>query len=96
MFGPTSDHGEILAWATRNGAVPAERIPLVFDGEPAVLHFLFGKSRSGVEGIRPIQWDAFFAQFDLLGLLIVFDDSPTFQILQDEKASEPLQTAKPD
>ena len=83
----TSDHGEILAWASRHDAVPAEVIPRVFDSEPAILHFLFGKAKAGLPEIKPISWESFFAQFDLLGLVMVFDDSPTFEILQDESVS---------
>lgn len=87
MRRPTSDHGEIFAWASRHDAVPAEVIPRVFDSEPAILHFLFGKAKAGLPEIKPISWESFFAQFDLLGLVMVFDDSPTFEILQDESVS---------
>ena len=85
MQAPTKDHGIIRAWATRNDAVPAEITPRKFDGEPAILHFLFGNAKAGLEEILPISWESFFAQFDLLGLMIVFDDSPTFQIVHDER-----------
>ncbi len=87
MFGPTSDHGEILAWALRHNAVPAEVVPRIFDSEPAILHFLFDTARKGSPEIRPISWDSFFVQFDLMHLVMVFDDSPTFEILQDETTS---------
>ena len=87
MFGPTSDHGEILAWATKHDAIPAEVIPRIFDSEPAILHFLFGNAKSGLPEIKPISWESFFIQFDLMKLAIVFDDSPTFEILQDERVS---------
>ncbi len=87
MCGPTSDHGEIFAWAHKHDAVPAEVRPRIFDSEPAILHFLFGSAKAGLPEIRPISWESFFAQFDLMGLAMVYDDSPTFQILQNETAS---------
>ncbi len=87
MFGPTKDHGQILAWALKNDAVPAEIIPRIFDSEPAILHFLFGRSKAGLPEIRPITWADFFSKFDLMGLELVFDDSPTFQLLQSDKVS---------
>ena len=87
MFGPTSDHGEIVAWATKHHAVPAEVTPRIFDSEPAILHFLFGNAGKGLPEIKPISWESFFAQFDLMQLTMIFDDSPTFQILQDERIS---------
>ena len=87
MCQPTADHGNIIAWALRHGGVPAEVHLLKFDGEPAVLHFLFGGLTRGTPDIKPIGWDEFFAKFDLMGLKIVFDESPNFEILQDEKAS---------
>ena len=87
MCGPTSNHDEITKWAVKNGAVPAEIVPRAFDSEPAILHFIFGNAKDGTPEIVPISWASFFAQFDLMGLVMVFDDSPTFQILQDERAS---------
>ncbi len=87
MRGPTTDHGEILAWATRHHAVPAEVLVLKFDGQPSILRFLFGNAHRGTPDIRPIGWDDFFARFDVLGLALVYDDSPSFQILQIEAES---------
>ena len=94
--GPTNVHSEILAWATRHNAIPAEVGVLKHDGEPAVLRFLFGEAREGTPELRPISWEEFFARFDLLGLALAYDDSPDFQILQIEgespykKRSDPL------
>lgn len=87
MSEPTSNHDQMIAWASRHEATPAEVIPRVFDREPAILHFLFGEARVGLPEIRPISWESFFAQFDLMELAIVFDDSPTFQIVRNEKVS---------
>ena len=87
MCRPTANHGDILAWALRHGGVPAEVNPMKFDSEPSVLRFLFEGLTAGTPEIRPIGWDEFFAKFDLMGLKMVFDDSPDFEILQDEKAS---------
>ena len=87
MNGPTSDHAVIRAWAARNNAVPAEVTPLVFDSEPAILHFVFRSAKAGSPEIVPISWESFFAQFDLLGLVLVFDDSPSFEILHNDKPS---------
>ena len=84
MCEPTSDHDEILAWAKRHDAVPAEIVPRIFDSEPSILHFLFGRAKAGLPEIRPIGWDEFFAKFALLELKMVFDDSPTFQLLQSQ------------
>ena len=88
MRGPTRDPAEIRQWAERHTAFPAEIIPHVFDSEPAVLTFVFGNAISkGTPGIRPISWDTFFAQFTLLDLALVYDDSPTCEILHADKPS---------
>ena len=84
MQGPTRDHAEIRLWAARHDAVPAEIKPYKFDGTPSIMHFLFGEAKSGTEKLRPIGWDDFFARFDLLELTLVYDESPTFEILQVE------------
>ena len=76
-----------MAWALRHGAIAAERRPLVFDSEPALLHVLFGDAAGCEPEIRPISWMEFFARFDLLGLQIALDDSPAFQLIQPDKAS---------
>ena len=83
---PTADHDEIEAWASRHNAHPAQKKPLIFDSEPAILHFTFGENLE-TEDIRSISWESFFAQFDLMGLTLVFDESPRFELLQLEKAS---------
>ena len=86
MRGPTRDPSEIRQWAERHGATPAEILPHVFDSEPAILTFLFDSGRStGTDQIRPITWDTFFAQFMLLDLVLVYDDSPTCEILHADK-----------
>ena len=87
MCEPTSDHDAIVAWASKHDAVPAEVTPRTFDSEPAILHFLFGSARAGLPEIDPISWESFFAQFDLMGLKMAFDNTPTFEIMQDHKPS---------
>ena len=86
MRGPTRDPTEIRQWAERHNGSPAEIIPHVFDSEPAILTFVFGRaSLKGTDEIRPISWDTFFAQFTLLDLVLVYDDSPTCEILHADK-----------
>ena len=85
MRGPTRDPIEIRQWAERHQAMPAQILPHVFDSEPTILTFIFGGERLPVENIRPITWDAFFAQFTLLNLALVYDDSPTCEILHADK-----------
>ena len=87
MCGPTTDHEEIRRWAEAHNAVPAEVFPHLFDGEPAVLRFLFGVDPIGTTELRPISWENFFAHFDLLGLALVYDDQPTYELLQIEDKS---------
>ncbi len=87
MREPTCDHDQILAWAAKHDAVPAEVIPRKCDSEPAILHFLFGSAKGGLPEIEPISWESFFARFDLMRLAMVFDDTPTFKILQEDRLS---------
>lgn len=70
---PTQDHKTIRTWAGKHDAVPAEILPLIFDSVPAVLTFLVG-NRDGTPEIRPISWEAFFLQFDLLDLSLAYDN----------------------
>ena len=85
MLGPTSDHSEIRRWAERVNATPAEVKPFIFDSMPSIMRFLFGKeAHQGTRELRPISWDSFFARFDLLQLVLVYDsEEPIFVILQD-------------
>lgn len=86
MLGPTTDHEEIRRWANTVGAKPAEVSPNIFDGEPAILRFVFGSVLAGAE-FRVISWDNFFALFDAMGLALVYDESPQYQLLQVEEKS---------
>ncbi len=86
--GPTSNHEVILRWAERHSAVPAEIKPRKFDGEPSLLWFLF--DLKGTEEIRPISWDDFFARFDVLGLKILFDETPYFELIHLREAPQEL------
>ena len=86
---PTRDHKVIRQWASRHDAVPAEIKPFKFDSEPAILTFLLGGAKSGTPELRPISWEGFFAQFDLLGLAFAFDErSPQFTLVHVEKSSD--------
>ncbi len=88
MRGPTCDPTEIRQWAEHHGAVPAQASTRAFDSEPAILRFLFGKARTtGTVDIRPIGWDAFLAQFALMNLVLVYDESPNYEILQTDTPS---------
>ena len=87
MVGPTTDHDQIRQWAQRHSAQPAQVKPFTFDSEPAILHFIFGDAGKNAEQLKLISWDAFFMQFALMGLSMVFDESPTFELLQTEKVS---------
>lgn len=79
---PTRDHDQILDWAQRHGATPAQIYPLKFDGQPAILYFLIGGVTDAPD-LHPITWDSFFAQFDLLELSFAYDDfSPRFSIVR--------------
>jgi hypothetical protein len=85
---PTQDHMKIQQWANKHDAAPAEIKPLVFDGQPSILYFLFGKARTGTPEISPITWEDFFARFDLLQLSMVWhDDGPIFELLLPNKDS---------
>lgn len=70
---PTRNHKIIRQWALVHDAIPAEIMPLKFDGQPAILTFLMGEARSGTPEIHPISWESFFAQFELLELSFAFD-----------------------
>ncbi len=86
---PTRDHDLIRHWASRHNAFPAEIKRLKHDGEPAILTFLMGKPDIAQPEISAISWESFFAQFDLLGLSMAFDErTPRFDIVRVEKGSE--------
>lgn len=83
MQGPIRDHEVIRQWAARHSAVPAEIKPRKFDGEPALLWFLFDSK--GSEEIVPITWENFFALFDLLGLKLMIDETPYFELVDKKR-----------
>jgi hypothetical protein len=86
---PTRDHNVIRSWVEKHDGVAAEVIPFKFDGEPTILHFLFGEAKAGTPELRPISWDDFFARFDLLGLSLAFDDeTPRYQLVRVEKSMQ--------
>ena len=85
---PTREHLRIQKWADRSGASPAQVHRLKFDGEPAILTFVFGEVDQAAGDIRLISWDMFFAQFDLLGLSMAWDqETSQFSIVMVEKSS---------
>jgi hypothetical protein len=82
MRGPTTNHEEIRSWAKSHNAMPVEIMPHVFDGEPAILRLTFGRTSREAEELRPITWESFFAQFDLLGLVFLYEpDRPEYELL---------------
>ena len=94
MSRTTKDEQEILHWAARYEAHPVEKGPIKFDGEPAMLGFVFGEAPESEEFLRPLSWPQFFALFQVLGLALVYGDSD-YELLKVE-ADEPLhqRTAK--
>ncbi len=92
MMGPTSDHAEIRRWAQKQHATPAEVRPFVFDSMPSIMRFLFkADGTAGTSELQPITWESFFARFDLLHLVLVYDsDKPDFTILQDYEGHHQL------
>lgn len=85
---PTREHWRIEKWAHEQGAIPAQIVRRSYDGEPAILTFIFGKGMAGYPEIHLITWESFFAQFDLLQLSMTFDEnSPQFSIVKVEKRS---------
>lgn len=80
---PIRDHKQIRQWAAKQNAIPAEIRPRTFNSEPAVLTFILGSPNKAQPEIFPVSWESFFAQFDLLGLALAYDDNtPRFEIVQ--------------
>ena len=88
MKGSFTDHDVIRQWAERHSVTPAEIKPRKFDGEAAILWFLFDSA--GSEEICPITWEDFFARFDLLGLKLLLDETPYFELVHVRKSQEQL------
>jgi hypothetical protein len=93
VIGPTTDHEEIVRWAKSQKATPCQTSVYKFDGEPAVLRFLFGDVLQAEPELKPLSWDEFFALFDVMGLTFVYENdhrnTPTgqYQLLQIEEKS---------
>ena len=87
MGGPTTDHQEIQSWAQAHNALPAEVLPRKFDGEPAILRFVFKHLPVQAEMFEQITWENFFALFDLMGLSLVYDGGSSYELLQIEAKS---------
>jgi len=74
IAGPTINHREIRHWADLNRIVPIETLPHIVDHEPAVLQLIPFRHLAERPYVRRIDWDEFFARFDLLNLAFVYDD----------------------
>jgi hypothetical protein len=71
----TIDHQVIFSWALRRGAHPST---FVGDEHPWPLLFNFGSVGAG---LKEINWDKFFAEFERADLAFVYRDaSPTGQL----------------
>ena len=88
MRGLTIAHDEIRRWAEMHNAIPCEVLPYIFNGEPAVLRLTFGLPSKEAKELRPITWDSFFAQFDLMGLVFLYEpDRPEYALLRLQETS---------
>ena len=89
ITGPTTDHIEIRAWAEAHTAVPVEVLPLIVDGEPALLRIMLKAQVEDRPNVHIIGWEEFFCKFDALGLTLVYDtDKAGYnEILQREEVS---------
>jgi hypothetical protein len=47
LMGPTHDHWEIRAWASRHEVLPAELLPQHVNGEPVLLQLTLANSAAG-------------------------------------------------
>jgi len=93
IAGPTINHLEIRNWADINKIVPIETLPHVVDHEPAVLQLVPAHHLAERANFRLIEWDEFFARFDLLNLAFVYDDdnSGYNELLQRDEATAHVQ-----
>ncbi len=89
ILGPTSNHEEIRSWADLHRAVPAELLPHIVNGEPALLRLMLAGQIKDHHDMRVLTWEEFFLKFDSLGLAFVYDDDATGynEILQIEERS---------
>jgi hypothetical protein len=85
---PTQDHDAIRAWAKAHNAIPAEISPYAFDSEPAILRFVMGEFPKDQPELREISWESFFAQFDLLGLSLVYDGDSQYELVYVQKKDD--------
>lgn len=87
MFGPTLDHEEIKRWASRHSALPAQAKRHSYNAMSSLLRFEFGNAETAcMHESEPISWTAFFSQFERLGLVMFYDETPTAIFLQDSFA----------
>ena len=76
MSRPTKDHEEIRRWAEKHGVVPVEDLPHVVDHVPSLIRLLHARQVHPHGDQRLISWEDFFAKFDALGLMCVYDQEP--------------------
>ena len=100
LKGPTTDHGEILAWANLSGIVPVNVEPNRVDAEPAAMALLHKMTANETSQVKEMTWEDFFERFDALGLSLVYDDRTAFnEILQieeqDANVPEPYRRVTP-
>ncbi len=67
----TTNHREILDWASRHNLTPVEVVLAEHDHEPPELAFAAPGEIRGQ--LRPLAWDQFLALFSLLDLALVYD-----------------------
>ena len=85
LKGPTKDHGEIRTWADFHGVVPVTIEPRRIDSEPECMSLLHKMTAEETAFVREIAWEDFFARFELLGLVVVYDHGTVFnEILQQD------------
>lgn len=75
--------------------MPVEVLPLIVDGEPALLRLMIADQVVDRPNVHRITWEDFFVKFDALGLTFVYDDGATGhnEILQVE-ANSPYRNPK--
>lgn len=70
----TIDHGEIMHWAEKRGAIPSSIVGTEDEGEVAgILSFDF----SGDTNLEPLAWDEFFNKFEKEKLAFLHRDKET-------------------
>lgn len=75
----TTDHDKIRSWAESKGGRPASVKGTGGDGRAGMIRIMFPEStQSEHEGLREIDWDAFFEQFEANGLALLYEEDSMF------------------